>query len=110
MGKVGLHSLTQGIATGNDEQTTFYMVYQNTSGFVKLYGQGTPLFAYFNLQITYNVHSYICSALTCLNGEHKRKYKKILAGKIQTGGLYVYLQTRFVRADVLPNILYLLAN
>lgn len=29
MGKVGLHSLTQGIATGNDEQTTFYMVYQN---------------------------------------------------------------------------------
>ncbi len=54
MGKVGLHSLTQGIATGNDEQTTFYMVYQNTSVFVKLYrddnGQGAPLFAYFNQQ------------------------------------------------------------
>jgi len=52
MGKVGLHFLTQGIATGNDEQTAFYMVDQNIRGFVKLYrednGQGTPFFAYFN--------------------------------------------------------------
>lgn len=37
--------------------------------------------------------------------EPRRKFRKILALAIQTGGLYVYVQTiRFVRADVLPNI------
>lgn len=78
------------------------------------------IFSYFKLQIMCNIHSYMCSthvfeSCMCMCTDvskyrAQRKYEKILVGAIQTGGLYVYVQSDLWEQMSFQIFLYLLAN